>query len=170
MRAISIRGPSSTLCGAKLRIVRSTGTTSIPSPAPAFGNVPRSARRFGARARSGAGSPAAVNCVFEHVWFTRAGAFARCGVEARTPAGDWGAGSQARRTSSAQFERWRQELRGWVSPIGVTSPAQRVWGAANAGGVGCHTGMSDGASRGSLPLTGEGTLRRAFPSGVRWEG
>jgi hypothetical protein len=124
---------------------------------------PESARRFGARARSGAGSPAAVNCVFEHIWFTRARAFARCAVEARTPAGDWGAGSQAPRKSSAQFERWRQELRGWVSTIGVTSPAQRVLGAANAGGVGCHTSMSDGPSRGSLPLTGEGTQRRAFP-------
>jgi hypothetical protein len=31
MRAISIRWPSSTCCGATLRIVRSTGTTSIPS-------------------------------------------------------------------------------------------------------------------------------------------
>jgi hypothetical protein len=35
MRAISIRWPSSTLCGATLRIVGSTGTTSIPSPGPA---------------------------------------------------------------------------------------------------------------------------------------
>jgi hypothetical protein len=115
---------------------------------------PESARRFGARARSAAGSPAAVNCVFEPIWFARARAFARCGVEARTPAGDWGAGSQAPRKSSAQFERWRQELRGWVSMIGVTSPAQRVWGAANAGGVGCHTSMSDGPSQRLLALNG----------------
>ena len=50
-------------------------------------------------------------------------------------------------------------------------------GAANAGGVGCHTpGRSSGnrpdhgQPKASMPLTGEGPLRRAFPSGVRWEG
>src|SRR5215218_4346859 len=36
MRAISIRWPSSTCCGTTLRIVRSTGTTSIRSPGPAL--------------------------------------------------------------------------------------------------------------------------------------
>ena len=52
MRAISIRWPVLDVCGATLRIVRSTATTSIPSLAPVFGNVPRGSGQRSARVSS----------------------------------------------------------------------------------------------------------------------
>jgi hypothetical protein len=57
------------------------------------------------------------------------------------------------------------ETPGWVSTISVTSPAQRVLGAANAGGVGCHTSMSDGPSRRPLALNGGRHAEAGLPLG-----